>query len=73
MYLSYGSELLSPLEQELLPTNFCGVERLRLVRLLAKRSMKVGLSVDGCSIESGTISRSRISSPGGEGQVGAAE
>ena len=53
---------------ELLPTNFWGVERLRLVRLLAKRSMKVGLSEDECSMESGTISRSRISSPGGREQ-----
>lgn len=46
-----------------LPTNFCGVERLRLVRLLASRSMNAGRSADGCSMESGTISRSRISSP----------
>lgn len=30
--------------------------------------MKVGLSEDECSMESGTISRSRISSPGGREQ-----
>lgn len=47
-----------------LPTNFCGVDRFRLVRLLASRSMNAGRSDEGCSSESGTISSSRISSPG---------
>lgn len=45
------------------PTNFCGVDLLRLVMLLASRSINAILSEEGCSRESGINSSSLISSP----------
>lgn len=45
------------------PTNFWGVDLLRLVMLLASRSMKVILSEEGWRTESGMKSTSRRSSP----------
>lgn len=43
------------------PTNFCGVDLLRLVMLLASRSINAILSEEGCGRESGTNSSSLIS------------
>lgn len=45
------------------PTNFCGVDLLRLVMLLASRSINAILSEEGCRKESGINSKSLISSP----------
>lgn len=45
------------------PTNFCGVDLLRLVMLLARRSINAILSEEGCRNESGINSNSLISSP----------
>lgn len=50
-------------ETECSPTNFCGVDLLRLVMLLASRSINAILSEVGCSRESGINSSSLISSP----------
>ena len=45
------------------PTNFCGVDLLRLVTLLVRRSINAILSEEGCRNESGINSNSRTSSP----------